>query len=159
MAASGFCPLFKPQSSWGGPASCMCPASLSAPLMLQCSDLCLCLCLPSTTHLLIVCWLKGWSGKHNSTHPTWSPGNPHIGDAGPSFHCLSDKTGAQVPSIWPSILCASRARSCTYRGKCRAGHCPRGGHIWDKPGLSHPGLHCSPASTLTSVPCVRFPCP
>ena len=79
MAASGFWPLFKPESSWGQAASHTCPGSSSAPLMLHLSEPRL--CLPCTTHLLIVCWLKGWSRKCNSTHPTWSPGHPHVGDA------------------------------------------------------------------------------
>ena len=79
MAASGFWPLFKPESSWGQAASHTCPGSSSAPLMLHLLEPRL--CLPCTTHLLIVCWLKGWSRKCNSTHPTWSPGHPHVGDA------------------------------------------------------------------------------
>lgn len=41
------------------------------------------------------------------------------------------------PSGQPSLGGCS-AGSCRYRGKCKAGHCPQGGHTWAQPGLSLP---------------------
>lgn len=136
VATSGFWPLFKPESSLARGSLSHVPnklvhpfdASTFRPPPLPPLHLRLAHCLLAVS----LVW------KRQLPPPYLEPSNSHIASAASSFCCLSDKTRALelVHLVSPSRACCARSRR--HRGKCRAGHCPQRGHIWDKPGLKLP---------------------
>lgn len=117
--------------------------------MLRLSDPSLCLPLPPPAHCLLA---KRLVWKITSTLCTWSPSSSHIGNAGSSCRCPSDKTDAlaRVHLVSPPLAPALPVAAGIEANARLVVTVPKGVHRTSQVSDS-PGLHCRPALTLKSV--------